>query len=225
MNTEQIKKLIYEENRDKFDRFFSLLTKYNEKFNLTAIKEEKEVFEKHFLDSAAGIFLLPKGAKCIEIGSGGGFPSMVLKLLRDDLTFTLVESVGKKCEFLRVIVDNFSLQGVDILNTRAETLAKEEKHREKYDVAVARAVARMNTLSEYLLPFVKVGGMMVAYKGEREEIDEAQNAIQTLGGALREVIPYRVEGADNHCLVVVDKIKRTPPLYPRGNGKERSKPL
>lgn len=225
MNTEQIKKLIYEENRDKFDRFFSLLTKYNEKFNLTAIKEEKEVFEKHFLDSAAGIFLLPKGAKCIEIGSGGGFPSMVLKLLRDDLTFTLVESVGKKCEFLRVIVDNFSLQGVDILNTRAETLAKEEKHREKYDVAVARAVARMNTLSEYLLPFVKVGGMMVTYKGEREEIDEAQNAIQTLGGALREVIPYRVEGADNHCLVVVDKIKRTPPLYPRGNGKERSKPL
>ncbi|MBO5526271.1 MAG: 16S rRNA (guanine(527)-N(7))-methyltransferase RsmG [Clostridia bacterium] len=225
MNTEQIKKLIYEENRDKFDRFFSLLTKYNEKFNLTAIKEEKEVFEKHFLDSATGIFLLPKGAKCIEIGSGGGFPSMVLKLLRDDLTFTLVESVGKKCEFLRVIVDNFSLQGVDILNTRAETLAKEENHREKYDVAVARAVARMNTLSEYLLPFVKVGGMMVAYKGEREEIDEAQNAIKTLGGALREVIPYRVEGADNHCLVVVDKIKRTPPLYPRGNGKERSKPL
>lgn len=225
MNIEQAKKLVYEEKREQFDKYYALLTEYNEKYNLTAIKEEKEVFIKHFLDSSMGIFLLPKGAKCIEIGSGGGFPSMVLKILRDDLSFTLVESVGKKCEFLKVIVDNFGMKDVEILNTRAEVLAKEENYREKFDISLARAVARMNTLSEYLLPFVKIGGKTIAYKGDREEVKEASRAIETLGGKLSDILPYSLEGADNHCLVVIDKVKHTPMLYPRGNGKERSKPL
>lgn len=157
---EENQRAIEGEKRAEFERFRSLLLNYNEKYNLTAITEEKDVFYKHFLDSSAGSGVFKRGASVAEIGSGAGFPSVVLKLLREDLSFTLLESVGKKCEFLRAVVDNLGLKGMNILNIRAEDAAREERYREKFDYSVARAVARMNTLSEYCLPFVKVGGRL-----------------------------------------------------------------
>ena len=220
-------KEILGEKRALLEKFRLLLLEYNQRYNLTTILEEKDVYYKHFLDSAAGVDLFKEGAKVAEIGSGAGFPSMVLKLLRPDLQFDLFESVGKKCEFLRAVVDNFSLKGVHIYNIRAEDAAKDNKFREKYDFVTARAVARMNTLSEYCLPFVKVGGQFIAYKsGDRTEIDEAKNAYAQLGGKLKATYEYALpEGYGDRILAVVEKVKNTPTRYPRGQGKERKNPL
>jgi 16S rRNA (guanine527-N7)-methyltransferase len=212
---------------EKFNCFYELLKEYNAKYNLTSIIEEEDVFYKHFLDSAAGEFLFPQGARVLEVGSGAGFPSMVLKILREDLSFTLVESVGKKSEFLRVVAEKLGFLNVEVKNERAEVLAHDLGYREKYDVVCARAVARMNTLSEYCLPFVKKGGIFVAYKsGDGEELEESKRAIGVLGGKIQENTVYELpKNFGKRSLIVVKKERYTPAQYPRGNGKERKKPL
>ena len=215
------------ELKEEFEGFRRILLEYNEKFNLTTILEEKDMFYKHFLDSAAGEFLFEKDSRVAEIGSGAGFPSMVLKILRKDLSFDLFESVGKKCEFLRAVVDKFGFKGVNIYNIRAEDAAKDKKFRERYDFVTARAVARMNTLTEYCLPFVKKGGKFIAYKsGDITEIKEAESAYKILGGKCSKVYEYALpEGYGDRILAVIDKVKETPLKYPRGQGKERKQPL
>ena len=219
--------IITKEKWEKFNAFRAILLEYNEKYNLTTILEEKDMLYKHFVDSCLGEKYFKKGASVVEIGSGAGFPSIPLKILRDDLSFDLFESVGKKCEFLRVVVDNLGLSNMHIYNIRAEDGAKDKKFREKYDHATARAVARMNTLCEYCLPFVKVGGSFVAYKsGDITEITEAESAYKILGGKLlvkeNFSLPYDY---GERTVAVVEKIKNTPPKYPRGQGKERKNPL
>ena len=223
----RLEKEIREEKREQFEKFRSLLLEYNEKYNLTAILEEEEVFYKHFLDSAAGVDLFKRNARVAEIGSGAGFPSLVLKILRPDLSFDLFESVGKKCEFLRAAVDKLGMDKMNIYNLRAEECGKDKNFRERYDHATARAVARMNTLAEYCLPFVKVGGTFIAYKsGNAEEIEEAETAYKTLGGKCKEVIRYALpKEYGERTLAVIEKRKPTPPRYPRGQGKERKNPL
>ena len=215
------------EQKARLETFREMLLEYNQRYNLTTILEEKDVYYKHFLDSAAGMDLFKKNARVAEIGSGAGFPSMVMKILRDDLFFDLFESVGKKCEFLRAVVDKLDLKGVHIYNLRAEDAAKDGKFRERYDFVTARAVARMNTLSEYCLPFVKVGGAFVAYKSsDTTEIKEAESAYKILGGKLKAVYEYALpEGYGDRVLAVVEKVKPTPSRYPRGQGKERKNPL
>lgn len=224
---EKYEKAVFEEKREIFEKFRALLLEYNEKYNLTSILEEEEVYYKHFLDSALGAEYFDENARVAEIGSGAGFPSIVLKILRPDLTFDLFESVGKKCEFLKAVVDNLGLSDVHIYNLRAEDCGKDKKFREKYDIVTARAVARMNTLCEYCLPFVKVGGKFIAYKGGNdEEIDEAESAWKILGGRKKEVIKYALpKDYGERTLAVIEKIKNTPPRYPRGQGKERKNPL
>ena len=220
-----VKELI-QTNREKFDAFYELLLLYNARYNLTAITAEKEVFFKHFADSLAGEFLFSKGARVLEVGSGAGFPSIPLMLARGDLSFTLVESTGKKCDFLRAAVEKFGLRA-EVIHTRAEELAKNPAFREQYDVCCARAVARLNTLSEYCLPFVKRGGAFVAYKGEaQEELEEAKRAIALLGGGKPKIIRYSLpDGYGARTLVFIEKTDKTPPQYPRGQGRERSKPI
>ncbi len=215
------------EKREELEKFRSLLLEYNARYNLTAITEEKDVTYKHFLDSAAGVDLFKEGAWVAEIGSGAGFPSMILKILRPDLRFDLFESVGKKCEFLKAAMEELDLKGVRVFNLRAEDGARDSKFREKYDYATARAVARMNTLSEYCLPFVKVGGEFIAYKsGDTTELTEAKTAYKALGARLKKVYEYALpEGYGERALAVVEKIAPTPPKYPRGQGKERKSPL
>ncbi len=219
--------VILGEKKEEFALFRALLLEYNQKYNLTTILEEKDMYYKHFLDSAIGLDLFKKNSKVAEIGSGAGFPSLVLKIIRPDLQFDLFESVGKKCEFLQVVVDNLHLQGVHIYNLRAEEATRKEKFREKYDHATARAVARMNSLSEYCLPFVKVGGTFIAYKsGEIEEIFEAESAYKLLGGKKIGVFDYELpEGYGKRVLAEIEKIQSTPSKYPRGQGKERKQPL
>lgn len=210
----------------QFDEFKNLLLEYNEKYNLTAICGEKDILFKHFLDSITPSHLFTERAKVVEIGSGGGFPSIPLKLVRPDLKFTLVESTGKKCQYLKEVVDKLGLKCVQILNIRAEDGGKDFALREKFDIATARAVAKLNTLCEYCLPFVKVGGKFIAYKGESEDIDESLNAVKILGGEIEEIFCYELpEGYGKRRAVVIKKIKPTPPKYPRGRGLERKKPL
>lgn len=218
---------ILKESREKLEQFRALLLEYNKRYNLTTILEEKDVYYKHFLDSAAGMDLFTAGARVAEIGSGAGFPSMVLRILREDLSFDLFESVGKKCEFLRVVAEKLEFKNVRVFNMRAEDAAKSIEFRENYDFVTARAVARMNTLCEYCMPFVKVGGKFIAYKsGDVTEIEEAKKAYKILGGKLENVYEYSLpEGYGERVLAVVKKTEKTPTKYPRGQGKERKNPL
>ena len=212
---------------EKFFDFFQILTEHNKMYNLTTVIEQKDVFIKHFLDSVVGEKWFFKGANVIEIGSGGGFPSIPLKILREDLKFTLVESTQKKCNHLVQTVDKLGLKEVKVLNIRAEDGGKDKALREKFDCVCARAVARLNTLCEYCLPFVKKGGRFIAYKGEcKEELEEAKKAIFVLGGEVEKVEEFCLpDGAGKRSLIIIKKVKNTPVLYPRGNGKERKRPI
>ena len=162
----------------------------------------------------------------VEIGSGGGFPSVPLMILRNDLKFTLVEATEKKCIYLEKVRAALDLN-CNILNERAEVLGKNPLYRQKFDYATARAVARLNVLCEYCLPFVKIGGSFIAYKGEaNEEIKEAENSVKVLGGKIDSIKRYSLpEEEGDHCLIKIDKKISTPDIYPRGNGKERKRPL
>ena len=214
------------EMRERFENLCSFLLQYNEKVNLTSITDKNEVFLKHFLDSVLGEKLFFEGAHTIEIGSGGGFPSLPLKFFRDDLYITMVESTAKKCNYLSACVDNFKLFGVKVVNARAEELGKDFSFREKYDCATARAVARLNVLCEYCMPFVKIGGRFIAYKGDCEdELNEAKKAIKVLGGEIESVEKYCLPSGDKRTLVCIKKVCATPEKYPRGNGKERKCPI
>ena len=211
----------------KLNAFGDNLRAVNEVMNLTTVTEEREMWIKHFLDSILGAELFPSCAKCLEVGSGGGFPSLPLKIFRDDLSFTLVESTGKKCEYLKDACKKLELKGVEVVSARAEELSRDGKYRESYDAVTARAVARLNTLCEYCLPFVKVGGIFIAYKGDaKEELKEASNAIKILGGKIKAVKEYELpDGSGSRNIIVIEKVSSTPSKYPRGNGKERKKPL
>lgn len=217
---------IEEEKREEFSRFQALLLEYNQKFNLTAVVETREILFKHFLDSLAGEGFFPENSTVAEVGSGAGFPSLPLKIVREDLTFALFESVGKKCNFLKTAVKELRLGGTEVHQLRAEEAGKGE-FREKFDVCCARAVARMNTLAEYCLPLVRVGGRFIAYKGDvGEELLQAERAISLLGGRVETVAKYALpEGMGERTVVVVEKIGSTPRKYPRGRGKERSEPI
>lgn len=225
MNLDFYRDKILNEKKDAFELLCSTLSEYNKMFNLTAITQKEDIFNKHFLDSCTGESFFPVGAKVVEIGSGGGFPSLPLKIIRDDLDFTLIESTQKKCKYLDICVDKLALKDVKVLNIRAEDGAKDKNLREKFDCCVARAVARMNTLSEYCLPYVRVGGRFIAYKGDAdEELKEAAKAIKVLGGETECVEKFTLCG-EKRTIIVVKKVAPTPLKYPRGLGKERKDPI
>ena len=215
------------EKTEKLKKFASILKEYNEVMNLTAVTGEKEMWIKHFLDSALGERYFLKNANCCEIGSGGGFPSIPLRILREDLSFTLIEATGKKCDYLNYAIKELKLKNMKVICGRAEDLAHDADLRETFDAVTARAVARMNTLCEYCMPFVKIGGSFISYKGDDlSEINEAENAVKTLGGKIESVNSFTLpENSGSRNIVIVRKTGVTPLKYPRGNGKERKKPL
>ncbi|MGN1373257.1 MAG: 16S rRNA (guanine(527)-N(7))-methyltransferase RsmG [Candidatus Coproplasma sp.] len=226
MEIEKYANLIEGEYKDRFEKLKQVLVDNNKKFNLTAICDDEGIRIKHFLDSVVGESLFTHGAYVAEIGSGGGFPSLPLKIVRDDLKFLLVESTGKKCNHLNEAISALDMKDMQVFCGRAEDCTRDARYREKFDCAVARAVARLNTLCEYCLPFVKVGGSFIAYKGDvDEEVDEAQKAIKVLGGKLERVEKYTLPDGDRRSLVVIKKVAATPLRYPRGQGKERKSPI
>lgn len=227
MNSEQSLNKILSEYAEEFKVYKEYLLSCNEKYNLTAICDEKGILYKHFLDSILPESEFLNGANVVEIGSGAGFPSLPLKIIRRDLRFTLIESTGKKCNFLNGVVDKLGFNGVKVLNMRAEDAGSLPDYREKFDFCVARAVARLNTLCEYCLPFVKVGGKFIAYKGEADgELKESLNAIKLLGGELEKTESYELpEDCGKRTVILIKKVCATPLKYPRGQGKERKNPL
>lgn len=215
---------ITNEQYEKFEKYYQLLVFYNEKFNITAITEKREVFIKHFLDSVINLKKLTSG-KLIDVGSGGGFPVIPIKIINRDLQVVMLEATGKKCQFLNEVIKELNLTNAQVINNRAEILAKNELYREQFDYCTARAVARLNTLSEYCLPFVKVGGEFIAHKGDsKEEVLEAKKAFEILGAKLENLQEFELFGA-KRSIITIKKIKNTPLKYPRGNGKERKNPL
>ncbi|HEX2994906.1 MAG TPA: 16S rRNA (guanine(527)-N(7))-methyltransferase RsmG [Anaerolineales bacterium] len=206
------------------------LIEWNQKFNLTAIRDSESIRTKHFLDSFSCV-LAWKAAppeRIIDVGTGAGFPGIPLKILYPNLRLTLVESVGKKAMFCQHIVRVLGLEHVEVIQTRAESLGQSPQYREKYDWAAARAVANLNVLSEYLIPLVKVGGTVLAQKGESgpAEAQSAEKAMGLLGGKLKQLIPVNLPGvADDRYLVIVEKVAATPPKYPRKPGIPMKQPL
>jgi len=185
---------------------------------------------KHFLDSFSCVLAWKANppANLIDIGSGAGFPGIPLKIIYPNMKVSLVESVGKKAMFCQHIVSLLDLEGVNVINSRAEDLGQMREHRQQYEWGVARAVANLRVLSEYLLPLVQVGGKMLAQKGEGgpAEVHSAENAIQLLGGEVRQLFPVTLPGVvEERHLVVVDKVAATPPGYPRKPGVPAKKPL
>ena len=206
------------------------LLDWNQKFNLTAIRDVESIRTKHFLDSFSCVqaWKANPPLRLVDVGTGAGFPGLPLKIIYPNMHVTLVESVGKKAMFCQHIVSKLGLEGVEVINARAEEVGQNPAHRESYDWGVARAVANLNVLSEYLLPLVKVGGIALAQKGESgpAEAQSAEKAMKILGGKLKQLIPVNLPGvADDRYLVLVDKVAATPPKYPRTAGMAAKMPL
>ncbi|MBN1231108.1 MAG: 16S rRNA (guanine(527)-N(7))-methyltransferase RsmG [Anaerolineales bacterium] len=219
-----------DEQNDLFIAFEELLLEWNEKINLTAIRDREGIRIKHFLDSGSCLRVMDNTSidRVIDVGTGGGFPGIPLKILSPEIKLTLVDSVGKKTRFLSLVCDTLGFTNVDVITMRAEEIGRLAEHRERYDWAIARALAPMPVLSEYLLPLVKVGGFMLAQKGSNaeNEVQESKNAIGILGGKLKTIKPVTLdESAESHNLVVLEKIKPTSDIYPRPVGIPSRKPI
>ena len=227
MNT--IKDLI-SNNTDKYYKFYSLLTEWNEKMNLTAITDEYSVATKHFLDCMA-IFdhiEFKDGASVIDVGCGAGFPSAVMAIERPDLKITMLDSLNKRLNFLNCVIEEVPLPNCATLHARAEEFANKKEYREKYDFAVSRAVANLASLCELCMGYVKVGGYFVALKGPSvtDEIKMAEKAIATLGGELQGVINYSIPTTDLcHNLVVIKKVRPMEKRFPRKSPKPIKEPI
>lgn len=210
--------------------YYEMLIEKNKVMNLTAITEFEDVLEKHFLDSiaVARYIDLTDHLSFIDLGTGAGFPGLPLKIMFSNLNVTLADSLNKRIIFLNEVIDELKLKEVTTVHGRAEDLAGSVNYREQYDYCVSRAVANLSTLSEYCLPFVKIGGTFISYKsGEiEEELSAAKKAIFLLGGQTREVIPFRLDGTDiSRNFVMIEKVKKTPKAYPRKSGTPSKKPL
>jgi 16S rRNA (guanine527-N7)-methyltransferase len=214
---------------DAFERYDRELVAWNARVNLTAITARDEVIVKHFLDSLSVAPVLRRLAShsLIDIGSGAGFPGLPLKIVFPSLRVTLLEATGKKVEFLKHMIAELNLLDATTIHGRAEEWSRDAAHREKYDVAVARAVAELPTLLEYALPFARVGGVFIAYKGVDvdDELRRAERAIKELGGRLSEVRSVQLPGLEPRHLIVVEKIAATPSKYPRAAGAPKRKPI
>ncbi len=215
---------------DAFGRYADELADWNQRISLTAISEPDEVLTKHFLDSLSCWLALREQAldRVIDVGSGAGFPGLALKILQPQMQLTMVESVGKKAAFLEHIVQVLGLTGVNVISERAEEVGRHEEHRESYDWAIARALAPLATLAEYLLPLVRTGGFVLAQKGAaaHEELEQAQHAIEVLGGGKVEMLRVEIpELEGERYLVLIEKVKGTPEKYPRRVGIPSKRPL
>lgn len=219
-----------ERSEEMFLSYKELLKEWNQKINITAITEDVEIDQRHFLDSLTvlGTGLFQGEKKVIDVGTGGGFPGLPIKIVNDELDVTLFDSLNKRIKFLDIVIEELGLDGIRAVHGRAEESARTDEYREEYDICVSRAVAQLNTLAEYCLPFVKVGGYFISMKGSdvQEEVNEAKNAIKTLGGELEEIQEVQIPGTDIvHSLVIIKKVGNTAKTYPRGGGNPRKNPL
>ena len=214
---------------EKLCTYYDLLIKWNEKINLTAITEPKDVALKHFCDSLTILkhIEVEQNSRIIDVGTGAGFPGLVLKIARPDIKLTLLDSLNKRLIFLSEVCEKLGLKEVETVHIRAEEGARKEEYREKFDFSVSRAVARLNVLSEYCLPYVRVGGYFIAMKAAcaEEEIIQAKPAIDLLSGKIERVNEFELADAGMRAIIAIKKIGATKKAYPRTGAKIKSKPL
>ena len=230
---EKLKELditLSEKQQEQFYRYYELLVEWNKVMNLTGITEYEEVNEKHFIDSLSLVKVLDisKINTVIDVGTGAGFPGIPLKIAFPHLKVTLLDSLNKRIKYLDTVIDELELKDIHTIHGRAEEYARKEEYREKYDLAVSRAVANLSTLSEYCVPYVKVGGMFVPYKSGEidEEVKAAQTAIKVLGGKQTEVVKFTLPGSDiNRSFVKIQKVKSTGKKFPRRAGLPAKEPI
>ncbi|MGN1310700.1 MAG: 16S rRNA (guanine(527)-N(7))-methyltransferase RsmG [Clostridia bacterium] len=217
-----------DEKLKKFFNFMNLLLEKNKVMNLTGITEPKEVILKHFIDSLTILKYINEKGSVIDVGTGAGFPGIPLKIVEDSLEITLLDSLNKRINFLNEVIENISLDKTKTIHGRAEDFGQDAAYRENYDVAVSRAVAPLNILLEYMLPFVKVGGKCICMKGSNcdEEIEKAKNAIEKLGGKIEKIEKFNLPNSDNNrTILVMKKTKKTSVQYPRKAGIPTKNPL
>lgn len=217
-----------EEQIDKFYKYMELLLEWNNRINLTAITDCKDIILKHFVDSMTISKYINKGESLIDVGTGAGFPGIPLKIIREDINVTLLDSLNKRINFLNEVIESLELKDIDTVHSRVEEFAKNKKHRESFDVVTSRAVANLTTLSEYMLPLAKVGGTSICMKGSEvdEEIEESKKAINILGGKIYKVDSFCLSNTSNkRNIVIISKVKGTPAKYPRKPGTPAKEPL
>ncbi len=216
--------------KDQFERYFELLIEWNEKINLTAITEKNEVYLKHFYDSIAPVLqglIGNQELKLLDIGAGAGFPSLPMKIIYPQLDVTIIDSLNKRINFLKLLAEELGLDKVHFYHGRAEDLAQDKAFRAQFDLVTARAVARMQVLSELTIPYLKVGGKLLALKASNapEELEEAKNALNLLFSKVQDNLSYALPNGDPRFITVVEKKKETPNKYPRKAGMPNKRPL
>ena len=216
--------------KDQFERYFELQVEWNEKINLTAITEKNEVYLKHFYDSIAPVLqglIDNQELKLLDIGAGAGFPSLPMKIICPQLDVTIIDSLNKRINFLKLLAEELALDKVHFYHGRAEDFAQDKAFRARFDLVTARAVARMQVLSELTIPYLKVGGKLLALKASNapEELDEAKNALNLLFSKVQDNLSYALPNGDPRFITVVEKKKETPNKYPRKAGMPNKRPL
>ena len=216
------------EQMDKFYKYMNLLIEWNEKINLTAIIEPNEIILKHFIDSITILKDIKDNSTVVDVGTGAGFPGIPLSIMNPTLKITLVDSLNKRLIFLQEVINELDLQNVELVHARAEEFGRNKKYREKFDIATSRAVANLATLSEYLLPLVKINGKAISMKAGNasQEIEGAKKAIKTLGGNINNIEEFNLPQSDiGRTIIIIDKIKETPGKYPRKPGTPSKEPI
>lgn len=212
----------------QFYTYMNLLIDWNKKINLTAIVEPNEIILKHFVDSLTILKYISDGTKIIDVGTGAGFPGIPLKIAKPSIEIVLLDSLQKRINFLEEVIKQLNIEKIKTIHSRVEDFGKDQKYREKFDMATSRAVANLSTLSEYLLPLVKVGGKVISMKGSfiGEELENSKNALNILGGKIEKIEKLNLPNSDmNRNILIINKIKNTPNKYPRKAGEPSKKPL
>lgn len=216
-----------EKKSEKLYNYMNLILEWNEKINVTAIKDEEEFIVKHFIDSLTLAEFVKGENRILDIGTGAGFPGIPLKIYNSEGKFTLIDSVNKKITVLNDVIEKLELKEIDALHVRAEELAKDVDYREQFDVVTTRAVSRLVTIAEYMLPFVKIGGKAICMKGPNieEELEESKKAIRILGGEIEKIEKLNISNEFERNIIVIKKVKNTDKKYPRGQGKPAKEPI
>ena len=225
---EKLNLTLTEEQIEKFYNYMNLLIEWNKKINLTAIVEPKDIILKHFIDSLTIVKYIKEGETIIDVGTGAGFPGISLKIAREDLKITLADSLNKRINFLNEVINKLDLKNIETIHIRAEELGKNKKYREKFDIATSRAVANMPTLSEYLIPFIKVKGRCICMKSSDidTELENAKKAINILGCEIESKDKFNLPNSDlGRSVIILRKVKNTPSKFPRKAGTPAKEPI
>lgn len=212
----------------KFYKYMNLLIEWNEKINLTAITEPKEIIIKHFIDSLTVLKDVKGKNTLVDVGTGAGFPGIPLKIMNEEIKITLLDSLNKRINFLNEVIKELDLRNIETMHSRVEEAGKNKKYRESFDIATARAVANLSTLSEYMLPLVRVGGKSICMKGSEvgEELQNSKKAISILGGEIENIDNFQLPKSDMmRNIVIIKKVKNTPSKYPRKPGTPSKEPI